>query len=660
MSKHEDAPHQEPTPEQLAAADEPVHVPKGQSRGKFLLILALMIFTLVIYVVPAEFTQMFRSGDPSEESYFAWNHPRDGRQEVNARAFMLESQRMSNLLYFLGVISSDFQPYADALADARDSMLEEEQVGRTIILDRLAQDAGVEITDNELRKVIMEGAILQLSRPSRDTKNAQYPLITIPIRPISDGALLKQVLASANLSPLDYESGLSQLLRIERYESLVGIVAQPKPEAIEAAWKKQHQEYGLDFVAFDVDAARAEAESATADEATLRSWYDGLDSMTKRQKFNAEWVAERAGAELLMWNLADTTEPTKLLERFPSPQGVDPEKVAQDYYNQFANVRFRRAEEKADGATAAERLYRPFEEVADQARRESRIHAALVAYSLDVQNRIRTGLAGDVLAVEAAELGLSYIRDDSQRTQADWSSYPGVGDATFAASILRAARGDKFIPLYVGPANIAFGRAGAISEAGAPNFEDVAARALEEWRKDQAFTIANRKASDFYNAVRAKSGITEATAPLKVDEALFLEVATSQNYTVNSAGWVDEAKLTGETLDKPTEIERFKTALAFTGRNAMNVEDSVVALPFTTMTRDRVYVLRKLGKRDPPELKLEPRDYKSLRDQAASECSNEVMDELFGSAALKARFGFSFPAREAAEKEKAAQEPAKS
>lgn len=660
MSKHEDAPHQEPTPEQLAAADEPVHVPKGQSRGKFLLILALMIFTLVIYVVPAEFTQMFRSGDPSEESYFAWNHPRDGRQEVNARAFMLESQSMSNLLYFLGVISSDFQPYADALADARDSMLEEEQVGRTIILDRLAQDAGVEITDNELRKVIMEGAILQLSRPSRDTKNAQYPLITIPIRPISDGALLKQVLASANLSPLDYESGLRQLLRIERYESLVGIVAQPKPEAIEAAWKKQHQEYGLDFVAFDVDAARAEAESATADEATLRSWYDGLDSMTKRQKFNAEWVAERAGAELLMWNLADTTEPTKLLERFPSPQGVDPEKVAQDYYNQFANVRFRRAEEKADGATAAERLYRPFEEVADQARRESRIHAALVAYSLDVQNRIRTGLAGDVLAVEAAELGLSYIRDDSQRTQADWSSYPGVGDATFAASILRAARGDKFIPLYVGPANIAFGRAGAISEAGAPNFEDVAARALEEWRKDQAFTIANRKASDFYNAVRAKSGITEATAPLKVDEAMFLDVATAQGYTVNSAGWVDEAKLTGETLDNPTEIERFKTALAFTGRTAMNVEDSVVALPFTTMTRDRVYVLRKLGKRDPPELKLEPRDYKSLRDQAASERSNEVMDELFGSASLKARFGFSFPAREAAEKEKAAQEPAKS
>ena len=155
MSKHEEAPKQEPTPEQLAAADEPVHVPKGQSRGKFLLILGLMIFTLVIYVVPAEFTQMFRSGDPSEESYFAWNHPRDGRQEVNARAFMLESQRMSNLLYFLGVISSDFQPYADALADARDSMLEEEQVGRTMILDRLAQDAGIEITNNELLKVIM-------------------------------------------------------------------------------------------------------------------------------------------------------------------------------------------------------------------------------------------------------------------------------------------------------------------------------------------------------------------------------------------------------------------------------------------------------------------------------------------------------------------------
>ena len=659
MSQHEADPKQEPTPEQLAAADEQVHVPKGQSRGKFLLILGLMIFTLVIYVVPAEFTQMFRAGDPTENSYFAWNHPTEGRQEVGGREFMLESQRTSNLLYFLGSISADFQPYADALQDARDSMLEEEQVARMMVLDRLARDAGIEITNTELKKVIMEGAILQFSRPTRDTSKALYPSIMVPIRPISDGGILKQVLQSANLAPVEFEEGLRRLLRVERFESLVGVVAQPLPSAIEASWKKQHQEFGLEFVVFDVDAARAEAQSRTADEETLRKWYDGLDSATKRGKFAAEWIAERASAELLTWNFADTTEPTQLLARFPRPEGVDLEKLAQDYYNQFANIRFRRAEEKTDGATAAERLYRPFEEVAEQARRESRIHAALVDYSLDLQKRLRTGLAADALALESAELGLSYIRDDTARTVGDWSSYPGVGDATFAGSVLRAARGDKFIPLYVGAANIVFGRAGAIVEAGAPVFEEVAGRALEEWQADQAYEIANGRALALYEACKTKAQVTEPLAPVKLDEAGFKEVTAAQTASVVSAGWIDESKLTGNVTDAQSELGRFTSALAFTGRPVLRLTDGEVASPFANLTRDRIYVARKLGQRDPPEVKLQPREYQSLRDSAASERSSEVMDELFGTAALKARYGFSFPSREAAEKD-AANKPASS
>jgi hypothetical protein len=91
----------------------------------------------------------------------------------------------------------------------------------------------------------------------------------------------------------------------------------------------------------------------------------------------------------------------------------------------------------------------------------------------------------------------------------------------------------------------------------------------------------------------------------------------------------------------------------------LRLTDGEVAAPFANLTRDRIYVARKLGQRDPPEVKLQPREYQSLRDSAAAERSSEVMDELFGTAALKARFGFSFPSREAAEKD-AANKPASS
>lgn len=627
MSKHQEPEHT-PTPEELAAGDEPVHVPKGQSRARFLIILGLMIFTLVIYVVPSEFTQFFRASDPGETSYVTWQHPTDGPQTMGGRDFVGEKRKLQNLLYAIG-------------ANRMNDFLEDEQVGRMLVLDRLALDAGIQITDNELRQTIRDGGFIVLSRPSAKVE-AGFPEFFLQVPPFGDAATFARVLDSVGTTAVDFQETLRTLLRIERYESMLSLAAQPRPADIESAWKKAHQQYGFELVTFDVEAAAQEVASRTADEATLRGWFDALDANTKRTRFSADWVAERTSAELLIWNLADTAEPTKLLEKFPLMEGVDTEALAKDYYNQFANVRFRRAEENAAGATAAERLYKPYEEVADLARRESRIHRALVDYSADAQMRLRSNLTSDQLALEAAEFGLAYVRDDEPRTQADWSTYPGVGDAMLAERILRASRSDRFIPLYVGPTSIVFGRTLTRVEASAPAYEAVADKVLVEWRKDQSFELANSKAQQLFEACVGTANTPEA---LVIDSATFAAKAQAQGATVVDAGWIDEADLTGDSVDNPTERDHFLRELAFSGRTLLRLADSTVGAPLVASDRSRIFVARKVGVRDPESIAIEPREFQQLAGQASLERSRDVRDQLIGLKGLEARYGLSFPGR---------------
>ena len=621
-------PESTPTPEELAAGDEPVHVPKGQSRTRFLIILGLMIFTLVIYVVPSEFTQIFRASDPGETSYVAWQHPTDGPQVMGGREFVGQKRKLQNLLYVIG-------------ANRMNDFLEDEQVGRMLVLDRLAYDAGIQITDSELRQTIRDGGFIVLSRPSAKVE-AGFPEFFLQVPPFGDAATFARVLDSVGTTAVDFQETLRTLLRIERYESFLSLAAQPRPADIEAAWKKQHQQYGFELVSFDVEAAAEEVATRTAEEGKLRSWYDGLDPNNKRMRFTADWVAERSSAELLIWNVADTTVPTKLLEKFPLTDGVDAEQLAKDYYNQFANVRFRRAEENAAGATAAERLYKPYEEVAEDARRESRIHRALVDYSTDAQARLRTGLTSDQLALEAAEFGLAYVRDDEPRTQVDWSTYPGVGDAMLAERILRASRADRFVPLYVGPTSIVFGRTLVRVEASAPAYEAVADKVLAEWRKDQSFELANGKAQGLFESCTAGATTPEA---LVIDSATFAAKAQAAGATVIDAGWIDEADLTGDSVDNPTERDRFLRELAFTGRTLLRLADSTVGSPLVASDKSRIFIARKVGVRDPESIAIEPREYQQLAGQASLERVRDVRDQLIGLKGLEARYGLAFPGR---------------
>ncbi|MCC7012543.1 MAG: hypothetical protein IT454_08285 [Planctomycetes bacterium] len=665
MSNQDASHHEEPTPEELAAKDEQVHVPKGQSRTRFFMILGLMIFTLIIYVVPSQFQQLFQRGNPADKAFFVWKHPTDGAQELSVIDFQHERQRV---LQFVGVVENLWRAYGRSMR-IDSSFTENEQVARLIVLDRLARDAGVEISDKELIAALRDGCPLSLSRPAPAGANEppQYELYVPGGR---DGETLKSVTQGARSTPREFEEALRWMLRVQRFEALLSLAVEPDGAAIEAAWKKAHKEHSFDFVVVDIEASRPEADAQAPDEAGLRAWFDGLDASRKRSAFSADWKPERVSAELLVWKFEESADASKLLARYPRPEGTDLEQLAQNYYNQFSNVRFRRAEENAAGATAAERLYLPFAEVAERARSESQIHAALVDFSIELQGQLRAGTAGAEWATRAAELGLGCIREDNPKTQPEWSEFLGAGDPMLAGSISRAARGDQFVALSVGTTQVAFGRTLSRVDESAPSFDEVKDKALTEWKNEKVRDLAQVKAQSFVDLLKVKDPGIGATDPAAgeplADAASFASKAQTFGLSVQSSGWLDQSKLERSMSETPSEVERFVGEVAMiemmfrqfaqqapqlAGSSLIAAADGAVVGPRMAMGGGRYYVIRKAGTREPEKVELRPKDYEMLVQLATEDKAVVTRDEMIGLKALETRYGVAFPGLEGVEQQ---------
>lgn len=653
MSKHDESHELEPTPEELAAKDEQIHVPKGQSRLRFILVLGLMIFTLIIFVIPDQFQRAFQRGDPAKEAVFSWVHPTEGKLELTRLEFELEARRFGNFMRLVGT------------RDER-KLLEFEQVGRMLVLDRLASDAGIEIPDVELQNVLRDGALITLSRPALPTVDTEAREFMVYLPPVGDAATFKQNLSRAGVSAREFESGLRRMLRIQRFEALLALSAEPDGAAIEKAWKTAHKEHQFHFVAIDPEAMRAEVEAAPATDEQLRAWFDGLDAARKQRTFSAEWKPERVSAEILAWKFDESPALNELLARYPRPEGADLEALAQNYYNQFSNVRFRRPEEDPNAATAAERLYLPFDAVADVARRESKIHAALVDMSIEMQGKMRVGQAPAELMTLAAELGLTCVREESPKSQIEWNEFFGPDDAMLAGSIMRAARSDNFVPLNVSAKQISFGRTLSRVDAAAPGFEEVQAKAMTEWKTERLRELAQGKAQAFVDQLRAAATLAGVapTAELTADTTTFAAKAEAVGLTVLASDWLDGSKLERSDAETPTEQERFVGELAMiemmanamrsnnmVGSSLIEAKPDVVVGPRAAMTGDRTYIVRKAGERDPETVNLEPADYSTLVRMASDERAASARDELIGLKALEARFGLAFPGLRRSESE---------
>ena len=92
---------------------------------------------------------LFRRSEPEEKAFFTWNHPRLGRQQWSSRDFVLERRKFDSALRVMR-----------SQQDSR-KFEEDEQIGRLLVLDALAQDAGVEVSDGDIKKMLSEGGMIE-------------------------------------------------------------------------------------------------------------------------------------------------------------------------------------------------------------------------------------------------------------------------------------------------------------------------------------------------------------------------------------------------------------------------------------------------------------------------------------------------------------------
>ena len=625
MSKPAKKPPERPAPGvQGPPEDEIVHIPKGQSRLRFIVVLGLMLFVLVIFTVGDQLVGTF-GRRKTTEVYMTWTHPKAGVQRYGPSDFL--EVRLSLDRFFVVTTGR-------GLGRGRDS---EEEIAYHMITDRMAQEAGIEVSDAEISRAIREGEPGLV--PSFITRE-QY---------------LGQ-LQAVGVLPQDFETTLRRVMRVRRYEMMLALaLGQPDPAALEKAWKEGHQQYTFDLVGLSAADVRAGAEAELPGADALRAWYEGLESADKARLFGASYTPVKSRAALLSWPIAGEV-PAALLQRYPRPEQPPPEELARSYYDRFKTVRFARPAQSGDQPPGEGQDQQPaqapeepqvlaFDEVREQALSEALVHAALADLLKDLNTKLDAGEQVDLAAV-AGELGLELTNDGESRTSAEWTEL-AQADVASAIDVTASGRFHRLPLVQAGRLVLVHTLERTPSEP--PPFDAISALAAEKWVDERAEKLAVEKLESLRDGLRPPAGAQEPPAePKPVDAESFARAVQEAGLTLVHQDWFEPAR-PAQDESSLSESERFLRASFFPGAELFALEEGGIAGPLSSFRDQRQWLVRSAGRRDPPELDIRPADYAFLSQQAQFQNAGEVLRELHSPERLQREFGLEFPWRTEAE-----------
>jgi hypothetical protein len=603
--------------------DEVVHVPKGKSKVRFLLTLGLMLFVLVIFTVGDQLMTTVGGGRSRAGTYLTWEHPTQGPQAVSFVDYTEARRALDDFFRAQGQRPSREQ-------------LEDDNLTYLLITDRLARDAGMAVARKELAKMLLEG---------------QRGLCA----PFFNEANYRAALGREGVSPASFESTLAWLVRVTRYEGLMlTTMATPSPQAVEQAWKAQHNEYAFEVVGVKRDELRSEAQLEEPDEAALKAWYEALDAGEKGRLFRDHYTPERISAELLSWT-PGTPPPAALLERFPAPEGVDPAVAGRTHYDLYQHVRYRRPEpSEPEGETPPaeeetpddlrDELYLPYEDVAASAADEARVRAALEGLLADLRARKAAGETLDLAAL-AAELGLEHQSDGLPRSVEEWTE---AVDDELVIYLRTPGEGNLLRQPVVGATRLWVGQVLERLPSAPPAFEDVREQAREAWLEQRAGELARERLQKVYDALVAKAGVTPVegeSAPAVVDaaDADFAAALSEAGLSASAVEWFDPARDAGEPSEDPA-LEFLRSGY-FPGAPLFALAEGQVAAPQEAGDGESVWLVRGRGKREPTELAIRPAEYENLRQSVLYESLGKIYERVNSPEALAERFQVRYPGR---------------
>ncbi len=595
-------------PEGALADEDFVYVPRGKSRGTYLFILGLMVFTLIMFVVPYGLQSLVEPrGGGDGSSFMTWEHPRLGKRKVSYQEFRGHQRQLAQYFQFTRVDKDQY---------------DERNTAAFLVTEALADEAGVEYGRSDLAEMIQQGF------GSKD--------------------VYLQAMRASGLSPAEFEAIAMRVLRTQRYQGLITQAAGvPSPEDIADTWNERHQQYAFDAIGLAIEPLieTARSEAVNGDEEVLRQWYEARPP--RDPAFADSYREARVAVEVVGWP-NDAEPPAGLLAKYPLPDDLDPADLARQYYDANFYTRFLLDEPTTD-ENGNPQLYAPFEDVVEVATVEAPIHRALGLWRDELSQRLADGETVD-LGAEAAALGLMFVPAGDLRPSADWrenaeDAEDGADEALdpfvgrfVEDGILRAEDGTGLSPRQIVEADaLVVTRVVDRVEAGPAPFEEVTDEVIEAWSKERAAEIALERMQEAYDALSAD--LEEGERPV-LDAEAFAAQARAMGTTVQRLDWFDPLERLPAGTDQPPLLTYGRRVA-----RRLQLAEGEVSPPETDLKREHVWMLRGDGRRDPPEMKIKPQEYQTLQAQAFGQ-SMQRASELLSYDSLKARYGLSIEGEE--------------
>lgn len=205
------------------------------------------------------------------------------------------------------VTAIDFRNRSQRLNRMAGGRIEEEGVWQVIMLDALADEAGIVVGD-EMRNRYIRAALSSI-----ETK-AQY----------------QQFLKRAQLSEAEFQEMMRDDARRNLYQQLAENPPRVLSEAIYERFKTDNEQFLIDYVAFSDDAIESGLDASSVSEDELKSFYE--DDMNPVRKANDFSFPERYGLDAAVLDLAAADTAT-MAAMLPESQREIQDEEIQSFYD---------------------------------------------------------------------------------------------------------------------------------------------------------------------------------------------------------------------------------------------------------------------------------------------------------------------------------------
>ncbi len=640
--------------------DDLIVVPKGQSRFQFFLILGLFIFILVTFTV-GPYVQsvlggMFSGAGP-DTVYCSWVDPETGvKSEVDYPHFMRKKQALDALrqLNFYFSVSMRDGGERSEVTDA--------ETGMWLILDQLAKDHGIEITNDDLRRRI-EMTHGSLERYQQELRGYQAQGFTA--------------------SAAEVESDLESWMRAELYSIfLTSMLTVADPADIERLWSEdpQNVEHAFDYVQIPAADYLEEARARMPDDEGLLAWLHTQSEDIQK----AYRTDDRITVEVAWVSLDGAFDSAPLLEKYPVPEGWDEAAQARTYYNHVSHLRFRvppgeqeekkpDEQENGEDATGGEESetetgtegetaeagtqtdtqteteteakaeageetetadaskdatatqepteppetprYRTFEEVEATARVEAGWKRALDAWLADISQRPDAGETVD-FAAEAEAFGIAYAHTGEPMSRAELEKMPGWGGPLVVGGLF-FAQPKRFVKqVQIKDDALVLGRQVEKSPGVEKPIDELRDQLQTAWAAERSAQIAVEKLEAVRDVLgtRPAADSSEVFLPT-VDRETFTAAAEAAGFVVVQRPFLRRFSLPNDDFDAATQADHHIR----TSQTVHALEEGQVPAAEKNAEGTHAILVRVAGERTLSIDEMKPGDLERLRQQAIQE-----------------------------------------